>query len=80
MSGSATLTLTALAGVPRIKEGDDLAAIILSALDAAGLALQAGDVVVLAQKIVSKAEGRTVLLDSVEPSVRARDLDRKSVV
>lgn len=74
MSGSATLTLTALAGVPRIKEGDDLVAIILSALRESELTLRAGDVVVLAQKIVSKAEGRTVDLATVEPSARAREL------
>jgi coenzyme F420-0:L-glutamate ligase/coenzyme F420-1:gamma-L-glutamate ligase len=74
MGGSATLTLTALAGVPNVKEGDDLVGIILSALEASALALQAGDVVVLAQKIVSKAEGRTVDLSAVTPSVRAREL------
>jgi len=74
MSGSAELTLTALAGVPRVKEGDDLAGTILAALAATDLALQPGDVVVLAQKIVSKAEGRAILLDGIEPSARAREL------
>ena len=74
MSESATLTLTALAGVPNVKEGDDLAALILSALDASALTLQTDDVVVLAQKIVSKVEGRTVNLVTVEPSARAREL------
>ncbi|HLG88571.1 MAG TPA: coenzyme F420-0:L-glutamate ligase [Alphaproteobacteria bacterium] len=74
MSGSATLTLTALAGVPNVTDGDNLVAIILSALEASALTLQTGDVVVLAQKIVSKSEGRTVDLATIEPSDRAREL------
>jgi coenzyme F420-0:L-glutamate ligase/coenzyme F420-1:gamma-L-glutamate ligase len=74
MSGSAELTLKALAGVPKIEAGDDLAELVLAALAANGLALAPGDVVVLAQKIVSKAEGRTVDLATIEPSDRAREL------
>ena len=55
MAAPAELTLRALDGVPMVKAGDDLAGIILDALSTSGLVLQAGDVVVLAQKIVSKA-------------------------
>jgi coenzyme F420-0:L-glutamate ligase/coenzyme F420-1:gamma-L-glutamate ligase len=54
------LTLTPLAGIPLVRPGDDLAAIVLAALDRSGIQLADGDVLVLAQKIVSKAEGRLV--------------------
>lgn len=65
------LVLTALSGIPMIAAGDDLAAITVKALRAADLALVPGDVLVLAQKIVSKAEGRLVDLATVTPSPRA---------
>jgi coenzyme F420-0:L-glutamate ligase / coenzyme F420-1:gamma-L-glutamate ligase len=54
-----------------VAAGDDLAAIIVAALRDAGLVLTNGDVLVLAQKIVSKAEGRSVDLATVTPSPRA---------
>jgi coenzyme F420-0:L-glutamate ligase/coenzyme F420-1:gamma-L-glutamate ligase len=69
-----TLTLTALPGIPEVREGDSLSALILAALERCGLALQAGDVLVVAQKIVSKSEGRSVLLETVEPSQQAQAL------
>jgi coenzyme F420-0:L-glutamate ligase/coenzyme F420-1:gamma-L-glutamate ligase len=56
-------------GLPELQEGDDLGALI-----ADRIALEDGDVVVVAQKAVSKVEGRVVRLDDVEPSQRARDL------
>ncbi len=56
-------------GLPEIREGDDLGALIGAAAD-----VRDGDVLVVAQKIVSKAEGRIVRLDEVEPSERAREL------
>lgn len=68
------LTLTPLRGLPLIRPGDDLAALILQALAAQGLALQDGDILVLAQKVVSKAEGRWVDLRTVTPSSQARRL------
>ena len=75
MTGTAPrLVITAPAGIGRIAEGDDLCAIVLDALAREGEALEAGDVVVLAQKIVSKAEGRLVDLAGVRPSARARAL------
>ncbi|MGQ0604788.1 MAG: coenzyme F420-0:L-glutamate ligase, partial [Anaerolineales bacterium] len=54
---TAQLTLTALPDFPLVQPDDDLAALILNGLRAADLALATGDVLVLAQKIVSKAEG-----------------------
>lgn len=70
------LELIALEGVPLVKAGDDLAAIALDALARTGVAFEDRDVLVVAQKIVSKSEGRLVRLDSVEPSPRARELAR----
>ncbi len=69
-----TLTLTALPNIPLIQPGDDLCALILKSLADAGLQLQTDDVIVLAQKIVSKAEGRLVRLADVTPSARALEL------
>jgi len=62
-----------LEGVPEIEEGDDLAALLGEAVDRAG-GLEDADVVVVAQKAVSKAEGRVVALADVEPSQRALEL------
>ena len=56
-------------GLPEIAEGDDLAALIVERVE-----LLDADVVVIAQKAVSKAEGRVVRLDDYEPSERAREL------
>ena len=67
----AQLTITGLAGVPMVQPGDDLAALTLAAFAATALSPQDGDVLVVAQKIVSKSEGRIVEVASVEPSERA---------
>ena len=69
-----TLTVCAVPGVPMVEPGDDLGGNLLAALDAAGLALHDGDVAVVAQKIVSKAQGRYAYLDAHPPSPRARAL------
>jgi coenzyme F420-0:L-glutamate ligase/coenzyme F420-1:gamma-L-glutamate ligase len=69
-----TLSLTALPDVPEVRPGDDLAALILAGVARAGEQLRDGDIVVLAQKIVSKAEGRYVRLADVTPSARAIEL------
>jgi coenzyme F420-0:L-glutamate ligase/coenzyme F420-1:gamma-L-glutamate ligase len=61
-------------GIPEIHAGDDLAALIIRAARAAKLALQSGDILVVAQKIISKAEGRFVDLSTVQPSARAIQL------
>ena len=67
------LRIIGVPGLPEIKAGDDLAALIAVAVRKTGLELCAGDVVVIAQKIISKAEGRTVNLKSIAPSARARE-------
>lgn len=68
------IALIALPGIPDIAPGDDLAVVILAALERAGLALQNDDVLVITQKIISKAEGRAVPLESVSPSTKALTL------
>ncbi len=68
------LTLTPLPGMPEVRPGDDLAGLVLQALRRAGIALQDGDVLVLAQKVVSKAEGRFARLEDATPSRRAWEL------
>jgi coenzyme F420-0:L-glutamate ligase/coenzyme F420-1:gamma-L-glutamate ligase len=72
------LTLRALGDVPFIQMGDDLTAVILAAVAANGLTLQSGDVVLLAQKIVSKAEGRAVDLRTVTARPEAVELAARS--
>ncbi len=68
----ASITLTAIEGVPIVKAGDDLAALIAEGLDKTGLTLQTGDIVIVCQKVVSKSEGRMVELKSIEPSAFAK--------
>jgi len=68
---SRQLQLTALPGVPHVEPGDDLCALIIEALAAAGQSLRDGDVLVLAQKIVSKAENRYAYLNEVVASAEA---------
>lgn len=68
------LTLVALPGIPEVARGADLAGLLLAAVERAGRMLESGDVMVVAQKIVSKAEGRTVRLAGVTPSARALEL------
>jgi len=70
------LVLTGLAGIPEVRAGDSLSALVLAALDRNGCSLLTNDVLVVAQKIVSKAEGRQVWLDSVKPSSEALTLAR----
>jgi len=65
------LTFTPIAGIPMVRAGDDLPALILSALAAQQLTLAPGDILVVAQKIVSKAEGRQVALASITPTAAA---------
>ena len=68
------VTLTPLKGVPVVREGDDVARLVGDAIDGADIAPADFDVVVVTQKIVSKAEGRRVRLSDVEPSPRALEL------
>jgi coenzyme F420-0:L-glutamate ligase/coenzyme F420-1:gamma-L-glutamate ligase len=66
--------IIALQGIPEIRAGDDLAATILDAANRQGLPFEDGDVVVVTQKVVSKAEGRIVQLEGVEPGAFAREI------
>lgn len=68
---SQSITLVRLDTLPMVSPGDDLAGEILAAVGRAGVSLQDGDIVVVAQKIVSKAEGRFLHLESIQPSDRA---------
>jgi len=73
-----SLTLTPLSNIPLIRPGDNLADIILNSLRVTNIELADGDVLVLAQKIVSKAEGRLVNLAEVIPSPESRELATRS--
>ncbi|QZP09270.1 coenzyme F420-0:L-glutamate ligase [Caenibius sp. WL] len=68
------LTAVGLDAIGDVAAGDDLAALLTDALTAAGETLQPGDVIALAQKIVSKAEGRGVRLADVTPTPPAEEL------
>ncbi len=68
----------ALPGIPLVEPGDDLAAILAKALTESAVGLCDGDVLVVAQKIVSKAEGRYVKLDDVKPSDRAVEIAQRT--
>jgi len=71
---AASLSLVALPDFPLVVEGDDLSSLILAAVARVPMSLVTGDIVVLAQKVVSKAEGRSVALADVSPSARAQEL------
>ena len=72
--GASKLELFAISGMPEIRQGEDLAARIVEATKKAGLRFQDGDIVVVAQKIVSKAEGAAVSLATIKPSEKAKAL------
>src|ERR1700727_584216 len=69
-----SLEVIALDGLPLIKAGDDLVELIAASLKQSGVQPRAQDVLVVAQKIVSKAEDRMVDLATIEPSAKARTL------
>ena len=68
------ITYTAVPDIPLIKPGDDLARIVFDCITTAGSRLQDGDVIVFAQKVVSKSEERLVRLKDVTPSARALEV------
>ncbi|MEM6463266.1 MAG: coenzyme F420-0:L-glutamate ligase [Pseudomonadota bacterium] len=74
MSG---VSLTPVEGIPDIRPGDDLAAIIGDCLEAMAMPLHGGDVLCVAHKIFSKAEGKIIALAAVKPSERAHTLASK---
>ncbi|MCL4829308.1 MAG: coenzyme F420-0:L-glutamate ligase [Caldilinea sp.] len=69
-----SMCLFAVTGLPPIRPGDELAALIVERLTAMGEALQPGDIIVIAQKIVSKAEGRLVRLADIEATAQAQEI------
>ena len=73
-----SITLTALQGFPLIQEGDDIAEIILQTIFANNLQIENNDIFVIAQKIISKSEGRKVCLEDVSPSEKAINLANKT--
>lgn len=74
MKGVERLTLSVVPGIPLLQPGDDLGAIIIAAMEKAGLAPQSDDAVVVAQKVISKTQGRYVDLANITPSPRAKQL------
>ena len=78
MDGSSDLLLTAVPGIPLIDIDCDVVELILVAMAEHDLALKTGDILVIAQKIVSKSEGRMVNLAEVEPGDQAHELARKT--
>ena len=74
---SRRLELIALDGYPLVEPGDDVAAQIIQALLSNGVSLETGDVIAIAQKIVSKAEDRYFTLSEVEPSEDAKTLAQR---
>ncbi len=73
-----TLTITPLRNIPLIRRDDNLADIILNSLLSNQIKLQNNDIIVLAQKIVSKAEGRMVNLAKITPTQKAIELATKT--
>jgi coenzyme F420-0:L-glutamate ligase/coenzyme F420-1:gamma-L-glutamate ligase len=73
-----SLTLTPLQSIPLIRRDDNLADILVNSLNETNIQLQDGDILVIAQKIVSKAEGRMVNLATVTPSQHAIELAERT--
>ena len=65
-----SVTFTAIEGIPLIAQGDNLGQLICSAMMAGDIKLARGDILVVCQKIISKAEGRTRELNDIEPSAQ----------
>lgn len=72
------LTLAPLTGIPIIRQGDNLAGLVLKAIQENSITFEDNDILVFAQKIVSKAEGRTVNLAVITPTQRALELAAKT--
>jgi len=74
-----TISVIGLEGFPWIRDGDDLAKMIVETAEREGVSIEDGDILVVAQKVVSKAEGRVVRLKDVRPSKRAEKLAKISL-
>lgn len=61
------MEILGLRGIPEVRSGDDLPGLLLEAVERSGVGIQAGDVVVVCQKVVSKAAGRTIRRDELRP-------------
>ena len=70
----APVTITGIEGIPEVREGDDLGRLVLDAASRQGIRFQDDDVLVVTQKVVSKAEGRVVDLATITPSPLAAEL------
>ena len=68
------IRLVGISGIPEIKAGDDLAALIVEATGVQNILIEQGDILVVTQKIVSKAEGRILRLEEIQPSPAAIQL------
>ncbi|MBI3664416.1 MAG: coenzyme F420-0:L-glutamate ligase [Acidobacteria bacterium] len=77
VSHRARIEIIGLRTLPEVRRGDDLARLVIAACEQEGVKLQRGDVIVLAQKIVSKAEGRMLNLRTVAPSPLAQTWARE---
>ncbi len=64
--------------IPIVEKGSDIPGIICRAIDEQGISLEEGDIIVVTEKIISKAEGRVVRLADVSPSSKAEDLAKKT--
>lgn len=71
-----TVSLIGLESFPMVKLGDDIADIIVTTIKREGLTIDDGDVIVIAHKVVSKAEGMVIRLRDVQPSVKAEEIAR----
>ena len=72
------LTLTPLSNIPLIRRDDNLADIFVNSLQESNISIQDNDILVIAQKIISKAEGRAINLANITPSQRALELARET--
>lgn len=72
------LTITPLTGIPKIHEGESLVPLIITAMERCSSRVGDGDIIVIAQKIISKSEGRLVQLASIEPQEEAISLAKET--
>ena len=72
------IELIALEEIPLINEGDNLVEVILIALEKNNISLNNGDILVIAQKIISKSESRYAFLNEIKPSQEANELSKKT--
>jgi coenzyme F420-0:L-glutamate ligase/coenzyme F420-1:gamma-L-glutamate ligase len=79
MKNVRTVSIIGLAGFPSVKTGDDLVKLIIKTAERQEVSIEDGDILVVAQKIVSKAEGRVFQLKDVKPSEKAKKLAKTTL-